>query len=145
MHKSQYFPKHKYESVINNVAISPIKLSIYCLKPVECAQQANGLEYVILKQATIWLFLGCEVFNISRFLMDGCLKGADDKFALASRNPEIGTKTRYSKHWKIVKLYESPLEQVCLKHGLSAVDTNWNITVSTANQPADINCNNSLW
>lgn len=51
----------------------------------------NSLEYVIFKQAIIWLFFGREVFNISRFLMDACLKGAaDDKFASASSWKEPG-------------------------------------------------------
>lgn len=62
---------------------------------MEYAQQAKGLEYVIFKHMRIWLFLGREVFNISRFLMDACLKGADDEFA-----SEFGNKGRYSMHWK---------------------------------------------
>lgn len=48
---------------------------------MEFSRHLKGLEYVIFKQAIIWLFLGHEVFNISRFLMDARLKGADDTFA----------------------------------------------------------------
>lgn len=48
------------------------------------AAPKNAWNIFFLKQAIIWLFPGREVLNISRFLMDACLKGADDKSAPAS-------------------------------------------------------------
>lgn len=62
----------------------------------------KGLENVFFKQAIIWLFFGREVFNISGFLMEACLKAADDilRWLEVEKNPVFGTKARYSKHWK---------------------------------------------
>lgn len=73
--------------IIKNVSfLQAIKLTIFCLKHMEYVQhlkkkKKESLDYVVFKQAIVWLFVGCEGFNISRFLMDACLKGPDDKLA----------------------------------------------------------------
>lgn len=53
------------------------------------------------KQAIIWLFLGCEVFNISSFSMDACLKGPGDKSAPASSWKEPGVWHRGEIFWAL--------------------------------------------
>lgn len=100
----QYFPKHKYGSVINRVRIwspSNSQFNVWSLWNVHRMHKVWDMlfwneDHLIV--SWLWSFQHLRIFN-------GRLPA--DKFALASRNPEIGIKTSYSKHWKIVKLWNS--------------------------------------